>query len=226
MYDYYTAIITRVCVSRRWNILARRRLGANARAARTTDESSTRRSLLRDLRRGRLHDDHLRLLTGHRGRGLPRVHLSAHLALQARGATTPLEECDRLGHPHAEQRVLQDRLGVARVAPQTPDRVRDEARAVAIAALRALRDRPEMARSAVRRVQAIAAIFRASEERVVHRDKCIVGHDREVLTGHVSRDAECGRAPMRCDSIRGDSNGISAVPPSVGKPETLNPSKN
>ena len=87
---------------------------------RTTDESSTRRSLLRDLRRGRLHDDHLRLLTRHRSRGLPRVHLSAHLALQTRAETQAFETFDRLGHPHAEQRVLQDGLGVARIAPDAP----------------------------------------------------------------------------------------------------------
>ena len=93
----------------------------SARAARATDESSTRRSLVRDLRRGRLHDDHLRLLLPrHRSRGLPRVHLSAHLALQTRAATHALEAFDRLRHPHAKQRVLQDGLGVARVTPDAP----------------------------------------------------------------------------------------------------------
>ena len=54
------------------------------------------------------------------------------------------------------------------------------------------------------RVHLIAAIIHASEERVVHGDERVDGHDRDVLTGHVSRDAECGSA-IRFDSIRTDT---------------------
>ena len=139
--------------------------------SRRRSDVARRSSLVRDLRRRRLHDDHLRLRTGRSGdrrRCLPVVHLSAHLALQARGiAEAALEAPDRLVHAHAVQRVLQDSLSVARV--KWPNNPCDEARAIAITSSRALGDRAEVAGLTARRVHAVAAIFRASEECVVHR---------------------------------------------------------
>ena len=118
-----------------------------------------------------------------------------------------------MGHPHALQRFLQDRLGVALVAPERRKHVSDEGRAEAIAAVRVLRDRPEMALGQAPRVHAIAAIIHASEERVVHGDHLSGGghsrYGRSIVSpvARISRDAECGPA-TRCEStprLRGHS---------------------
>ena len=120
----------------------------------------------------RLNDDDLRLLLLHRRhhrRGsLTIVHLARHLALQARKAEAALQATDGRSHAHAQQRLLQDTLMVAREARQER---RHHARPVAVTRARLLRDGSEVARCAARRVNAITAIVRASAQGLLHRDR-------------------------------------------------------
>jgi len=166
------------------------------------------RLFMDDLHRRCLHDDHLRLRRGVRLRRLGRrrrlsvVDLSADLTLQAREEADARERVERGGHADADQRAFKHARPVndppAPGAARARDAV-DAARPEAIARARALRDRPEVARSAARRVQAVTDVGGAAEERVLHVYRGLDAHRARV---HVRRvltrcDRRVGRVCRR-----------------------------
>jgi len=146
----------------------------------------------------RLNDNHLRLLLLHRGRERRRrlsvVHLSAHLARQARRAAAALKDADRRRDADAVQRALQNALGVAHTEANTVREGVHAAGTEAIAHGGALRDAAEVARRAAARVDAVADVVKASEELVVHVHWKLRRHDGWLKINSV--------LPARWSSIR------------------------
>ncbi len=105
------------------------------------------------------------------------VHLSAHLARQARRAAAALKDADRRRDADAVQRALQNALGVAHTEANTVREGVHAAGTEAIAHGGALRDAAEVARRAAARVDAVADVVKASEELVVHVHWKLRRHD-------------------------------------------------